>query len=189
MNKKLLKKTVIGIIVLVIIIFGTNIVIAMNKVGGYKVNKFYEELTFSEKIAAKLKGVDFYTKEEQIEKGWILSDEKKEAQEIIDIFSPIASYLETKDNKDNRDNEDTDIKIAKCKEVLMLLDKENESGRITTNDLINLINDCKNTTHYYLRALEAFERSNPSKYSTYWYKIGESSKNINNDLSRLGFTN
>ncbi|GEM_PF-3594501 len=186
MNKKLLKKTVIGIIVLVIIIFGTNIVIAMNKVGGYKVNKLYEELTFSEKIAAKLKGVDFYTKEEQIEKGWILSDEKKEAQEIIYIFSPIASYLETKDNKDN---EDTDIKIEKCKEVLMLLDKENERGRITTNDLINLIKDCKNTTYYYLRALESFERSNPSKYSTYWDKIVESSKNVNNDLSRLGFTN
>lgn len=183
MNKKLLKKTVIGIIVLVIIIFGTNIVIAMNKVGGYKVDKLYEELTFSEKIAAKLKGFDFYTKEEQIEKGWIFSDEKKEAQEIIDIFSPIATYIETKDNKDN---EDTDIKIAKCKEVLMLLDKENKSGRITTNDLIN---DCKNTTYYYLRALESFERSNPSKYSTYWDKIVESSKNVNNNLSRLGFIN
>ncbi|WP_346935019.1 hypothetical protein [Clostridium sp.] len=84
----------------------------MNKVGGYKVNKLYEELTFTEKIAAKLKGFNFYTKEEQIEKGWIFSDEKKEAQEIIDIFSPIASYIGTKDN------EDTDIKIEKCKEVL-----------------------------------------------------------------------
>ena len=183
MNNKLLKKTVMRIIIFVIVIFGINIVVAMNKVGGYKVNKLYEELTFTEKIAAKLKGFDFYTKEEQIEKGWIFSDEKKEAQEIIDIFSPIASYMGTKDN------EDTDIKIEKCKEVLMLLDKENESGKITTNDLINLINDCKNTTDYYSKALEASKGSDVSKYSTYSDKMVESFKNVNNDLSRLGFTN
>ncbi|MEW8994354.1 hypothetical protein [Clostridium sp.] len=170
MNKGLLKKTVIGIIIFVIVIFGINIAVAMNKVGSYKVNKHYEELTFTEKIAAKLKG-------------WIFSDEKEEAQEIIDIFSPIASYIGTKDN------EDTDIKIKKCKAVLMLLDKENESGRITTNNLINLINDCKNTTDYYLKALEAFKGSDPSKYSTYSGKMVESFKNVNNDLSRLGFTN
>lgn len=181
MKKKNIIKIGIGVIVLILVVFCISVSLTIDKVGNYKAIKPYEELTFTEKVAAKVGGYEFYTKKELEDKGIIFTEEKKEAKKILEIFGDIPNLIGTKDG------ENTDTKIKECETVLDNLHEENSSGRVKGENLINLIDDCMDMTQHYKLALEAYKKLDVDSYKSYNDKaVGEFNK-INSDMDRLGF--
>lgn len=70
-NKEKTLKYALGGLVILLIIFGIMVFNAIDKVGNYKVNKPYEDLTFVEKTAALIKGYHFDTRKELEDNGLI----------------------------------------------------------------------------------------------------------------------
>lgn len=180
-NKSKLIKISLGVLCAITIMFGISVYKAMDKVGKYTFDKPYEELTFTEKVAAKVKGYNFYTKKELEDKGFILSDEKKEAKAISDIYKEILQLMKTSDNQN------TDEKIKKCDDILDRLHKENSSGNVKGENLINFMDESIDTVSNYKLKLQALKKVNAKEYKEYNEKIDNNFKKLDNDLDRLGF--
>lgn len=181
MNKKKILKIGIGLLSLLMVVFTINIFMNVEKVGKYKVDKPYEELTVTEKIAAKVGGYHFDTKQELIGKGLILSEEQKEVKFIISIFKEVPNMLDTKDGVN------TDEKIKKCEDILNKLHEENSSGRVNTNNLANYMDNCISMTQNYMFGLKAYKNLNVTSYKSYSEKVTEDFNKINNSFDRFGF--
>ncbi|WP_040328454.1 hypothetical protein [Clostridium ihumii] len=180
--KKNKKTLVVGVVVVIALIFIIDMSITINKIGNFPVSKPYDEFTLNEKIASKLSGYEFFTKKELEEKGIIYTDDQNEAKKIIEIFNPLIELVSA-----NKDGEDTEEKIKVCESILDELDKENSSGKIKGDNLINFIDDCISMTQNYKFSLEAYNKLEVDKYKMYSEKVVENFNKINNDMSRLGF--
>ena len=75
-NKTRIIKVTIGSLVVILIIFGVSVFRAIDRVGNYKVDKPYEDLTFTEKTAALVKGYKFETRDKLESEGLISSTTK-----------------------------------------------------------------------------------------------------------------
>lgn len=181
MKKNTLRKIVIGIIVTIIVIFSGNVVLKIDKVGSYKVTKPYEELTFTEKIAAKVGGYHFDTKQELIEKGLILTEEQEEVKKIVEIFKEVPNMLNTKHE------EGIDNKIQECEKILKNLHKENSSGRVNTDKLSDYMDNCISMTQNYMSALKSYKKLDVDGYEYYSDEMMVDFNKINNSFDRFGF--
>ncbi|AQS10550.1 hypothetical protein CLOBY_26950 [Clostridium saccharobutylicum] len=180
-NKKKSIKIAIGILIVIAIIFGISVFRAIDRVGEYKVDKPYEDLTFTEKTAALLKGYKFDTRKELEDKGLILTPEKKEAKAIGDIYKDLLKSTKTSDSTD------TDKKIKQCEDALKKLHEENSSGRVKGENLINFMDESIELISNYKTRLEALNRLDTKTYNEYIDKVNDNFKRLNNDLDRLGF--
>lgn len=181
MKKNTIIKIIGGIGATIVILFSINVALKINKVGEYKLTKPYEELTFTEKLAAKVGGYHFDTKQELIDKGLILTEEQEEVKRIVAIFKEVPEMLDTKDG------ENTDEKIKKCEEILNRLHQENSSGRINTDGLIDYMDNCISMTQNYMFALKAYKDLNVNNYKSYSDKLTDDFNKINNSFDRFGF--
>ncbi|KGO14288.1 hypothetical protein NZ45_07970 [Clostridium botulinum] len=101
MSRKKIFKIGLGALVFIIIIFAINVFITIDKVAEYSVGKPYSDLTFTEKIAAKIGGYKFDTRQELIDKGLIadengyVKDMSNKSKEISFDISDITTKVNT----------------------------------------------------------------------------------------------
>ncbi|OSA95608.1 UNVERIFIED_ORG: hypothetical protein B2H98_10815 [Clostridium botulinum] len=142
------KKIIIGIIAIGIAIMFLNLCVTINRIEHYPTVTLWEELTLSEKIAAKLDGCKFETKEEQEQRIEKIKEQQKEAanKKAKEKGSEIANKIQdridkgefTKDEYDKFDNVifgklmDNELTI----EEVNILDEKLANGKINIQEYI-----------------------------------------------------
>lgn len=177
--KSKIKYIIIGIVAALIIICGITTITVNNRLKTYKVNTLYEDLTPVEKIVSKVSGTKFYTKDEAIEKGLVLSDEKKASEEVSNTFKTISDYIVTSDA------EKTDIKIAECEDALLDLQKFINSDKCNTDNLKDYTYACIETVTSYKSQLECYKGLDASMYKYYSDKTINKFKEVNTCLDNI----
>ncbi|MGN9147541.1 hypothetical protein ACTM9W_12170 [Clostridium sp. HCP1S3_A12] len=177
--KKNIKYIIFIIIAAIIIICGITCILVGNKIKTYKVDTLYEDLTPIEKIVSKVSGTKFYTKEEAIKDGIILSDEKKASKEVTEAFKPISDYLITSDS------ENIDSKIKDCEITLSSLQAFINSDRCNTDNLKNYAYACIETVVAYKSKLECYKSSDIAMYNHYSNKVVSKFKEVNISLDNI----
>lgn len=174
-------KCVIVIIVATLIMFSVVIFKAYRRIGKYPVTKAYDDLTFTEKIAAKISPYEFETKEQLIKEGLIYNDEMEIGSKIMEMVDSVIS------NSSTDDSENTDIKIEETKKTLKKLQSYYKKGKINTNGLTNLYNDSYDMISYYKNRLEAYKKIDAYAYEEYSDKYISILSDIKIDFEKIGF--
>lgn len=173
------KYIIFAILIVFIVICGFTEIIVGNKLSNYTVETLYEDLSPIEKIVSKLSNHKFYTKEEAIKEGIILSDEKKASKEVTEAFKPISDYIITSDS------ENTDLKIKDCEIALSNLQAFINSERCNTDNLKNYAYACIETVVAYKSKLECYKSSDIAMYNHYSNKVVSKFKEVNISLDNI----
>ena len=113
MNKK--RVLIIGTMI-ILLVYGGYFAYCYNKIGSFTVITPKEDLSLTERLAAKVYGVDFYTKQELIDKG-LIKGEKSEKQKEIDAEKEYSkTHVEETTELENKKREE-----AQAKETINLL--------------------------------------------------------------------
>lgn len=174
------RKIGIAIAIAFIICLVGNVLITIHRIGEYKENKPYEELTATEKLSSKLAGYKFKTKEELIEEGLLLTEEQEEASKIYSMISLPIEYLRSDTNNDN-----VDFKIGVMEAASKTLHEENSSGRVNTENLRDFMDNSINLTQDYMLALKAYKDINVNSFNIHMAETTNDFKNIINCIDRL----
>ncbi len=113
MNKK---RTLIIGVVIILLGYGGYFAYCYNKIGSFTAITPKEDLSLTERLAAKVYGVEFYTKQELIDKG-LIKGEKSEKQKEIDTEKEYSkTHVEETTELENKKREE-----AQAKETINLL--------------------------------------------------------------------
>lgn len=173
------KYTIFAILLIIIIICGFTEIIVGNKLNTYTVETLYEDLSPIEKIVSKLSNHKFYTKEEAIKEGIMLSDEKKASKEVTEAFKPVSDYITTSDS------ENTDLKIKDSEIAISSLQAFINSERCNTDNLKNYAYACIETVVAYKSKLECYKSSDIAMYNHYANKVVSKFKEVNISLDNI----
>lgn len=147
-----------------------------NNIEGYKNKKAYEDLSYTEKVVAKIKGYKIYTRKELI---------NNEATKIVGIFKKIGNLNDVYNNSNKALLDD---KIKQCDIVLNELHDENSSGNIIDDSLISIIDNAISAAENYKKGLNSYTKGDFSACSEFAKKSQEDILKITNEMERLGFT-
>lgn len=161
--------------ILIIFILGLIFNSTCNNIESYKNTKAYEDLSYTEKIVANIKGYKIYTRKELI---------NNEATKIVGILKKIGNL---NDVYNNSNKELLDDKINQCDTILNELHEENSSGKIIDVSLVSIIDNAISATENYKKGLNSYKKGNFSECSEFAKKSQEDILIITNEMERLGF--